>query len=62
MANQCLGELGQALCDAGLVHDLTGEDEQGHGEEGKQVQTGKIALRCHGQHGCTADLQDAENA
>ena len=62
VADQRVGELGQAVGDARLVHQLAGEDEQRHGQEGEQVQAGEIALRRHRQHLGAADLHDAHDA
>ncbi len=44
-ADEQRGEVDQSLGDAGAVHQLSCQDEEGNGHEGKAVQAGEQALR-----------------
>ncbi|MPN19651.1 hypothetical protein SDC9_167023 [bioreactor metagenome] len=56
----CKGD--QTLGDAGSVHQLTREDEEGHGHEGEHVQALEVALGGHCQEGGVSKLEQADCA
>jgi hypothetical protein len=58
-ADQSLGESNEVGCDARPVHDLAGQDEERHGEEGKEVEPGEHAVRRHRQEPSAAHIEDA---
>jgi len=60
--HQGVGESHQPQGDAGLVHDLARQDEEGHGHEGEQVQALEVALGGHGHEVHAADLQEPQDA
>ena len=60
-ADQRLGQLHQPHREAGAVHDLAGEDEERHRQEGEEIEPGEEPVRRHGQEART-HLENADHA